>query len=99
MLPQIFVRAADIRPIDIQDMLPADVRFKVLFFVGNLTETRASELKLLAEESNKPSSVFRKYSLDGNISTVFDIITITAGTKDDTNYLSVPAFFRSHWTK
>ncbi|KAI9566928.1 FAD binding domain-containing protein [Boletus coccyginus] len=99
MLPQIFVRAADIRPIDIQDMLPADVRFKVLFFVGGLTETRVAELRLLAEELSKPSSVLHKYSADGNISTVFDIITIAAGTKDDTNHLVVPAFFRPHWTK
>jgi len=30
ILPQIFVRAADMCPVDIQDMLPADVRFKVL---------------------------------------------------------------------
>jgi len=99
MLPQIFVRAADIRPVDIQDMLPADARFKVLFFVGNLTETRAAELRLLAEELSKPLSAFRKYSADGNISTVFDVITIAAGTKDDTNHLVVPAFFRPHWTK
>ncbi|KAI9464680.1 FAD binding domain-containing protein [Boletus coccyginus] len=99
MLPQIFIRAADIRPVDIQDMLPADVRFKVLCFVGNLTETRVAELMLLAEELSKPSSVFHKYSADGNISTIFDIITIIAGTKDDTNYLVVPSFFRAHWTK
>ncbi|KAI9464679.1 FAD binding domain-containing protein [Boletus coccyginus] len=99
MLPQIFVRAADICPVDIQDMLPADVRFKVLFFVGNLTETRIVELKRLAGELSKPSSTFHKYSPDGNISTVFDIITITAGMKNDINYLIVPSFFRPHWTK
>jgi phenol 2-monooxygenase len=99
MHPQIFVRAADIRPVEIQDLLPADVRFKVLFFVGNLTETRIAELNLLAEELSKPSSVFHKYSADGNISTVFDIITITAGKKDDINYLLVPVFFRPHWSK
>ena len=99
MLPQIFVRAADIRPVEIQDMLPADIRFKVFFFVGNLTEMRVAELKLLAEELSKPSSVFHKYSADGNVSTVFDIITITAGTKVDINHFLVPAFFRPHWTK
>ncbi|KAF8555666.1 hypothetical protein OG21DRAFT_1438471 [Imleria badia] len=99
--PQIFVRAADIRPMEIHDLLPSDVRFKVLFFVGNLTETRVAELKLLAEELSKPSSFLHKYSPDGNIATVFDIITITAGKKDDItyNYLLVPAFFRPHWSK
>lgn len=99
MLPQIFIRAADVRPIDIQDLLPSDVRFKMLFFVGNLTEARITELNLLAEELSKPSSVLRKYSTDGNISSVFEIITITAGNKEDINYLLVPAFFRPHWTK
>ncbi|KAI9464683.1 FAD binding domain-containing protein [Boletus coccyginus] len=99
MLPQIFVRAADIRPVDIQDMLPADVRFKVLFFVGNLTETRVAELNSFAEELRKPSSFLQKYSVNGNISIVFDIITITAGKKEDINYFLVPAFFRPHWSK
>ena len=101
MPPQIFLRAADIRPIEIQDLLPSNVRFKVLIFVGNLTETRVAELKLLAEELSKPSSFLHKYSPDGNFSTVFDIITITAGKKGDIayNYLLVPAFFRPHWSK
>ena len=96
---QTFVRAADIRPVDIQDLLPADVRFKVLFFVGNLTETRIVELKLLADELSEPSSFLQKYSADGNPSTVFDMITIAAGKKEDINYLLVPAFFRPHWSK
>lgn len=99
MHPQVFVRAADMRPIEIQDLLPADVRFKVLFFVGNLTETRITELNSFAEELSKPSCFLRKYSVDGNISTVFDIITITAGKKDDINYLLVPALLRPHWSK
>lgn len=99
MLPQVFVRAADTRPVEIHDLLPADARFKVLFFVGNLTESRVTELNSLAEELNKLPSFLRKYSADGNISTVFDITTITAGKKDDINYLLVPAFFRPHWSK
>ncbi|KAF8435468.1 FAD binding domain-containing protein [Boletus edulis BED1] len=99
MLPQTFVRAADIRPVEIQDLLPSDVRFKVLVFVGYLTGARVSELKLFAEELNKSSSFLRKYSPDGNISVVFDITTITAGKKEDIDYLLVPAFFRPHWTK
>ena len=96
MLPYIFVRAADICPVNIHDLLPADVRFKVVFFVGHLTETRVAELKLLAEEL---SSFLRKYSVDGNVSTVFDIITVTAGKKEDMNYLLLPIFFRPHWKK
>lgn len=101
MLPQIFVHAANLRPIEIHDLLPSNARFKVLFFVGNLTEARVTDLKVLEEELSKPSSFLRKYGPDGNVSTVFDIITITAGKKDDINYnyLLVPAFFRPHWSK
>ncbi|KAF8448875.1 FAD binding domain-containing protein [Boletus edulis BED1] len=99
MLPQIFVRAADIRPMELHDLLPSDVRFKVLLFPGYLTEARVGELGLLAEELSKPSSFLKKHSHDGNVSTVFDIITIAAGSKEDINYLHVPQFFRSHWTK
>ena len=101
MPPQIFLRAADTCPVEIQDLLPSDVRFKVLLFAENLTETRVAELKMLAEELSRPSSFLHKYSPDGNFSTVFDIITITTGKKDDVNYnyLLVPAFFRPHWSK
>ena len=99
MLPQIFVRAADMRPIEIQDLLPSDARFKVFFFVGNLTEARVAELNSLAEELSKPSSFLQKYSYDGKVSTVFEIVTITTGKKEDINYLLVPAFFRAHWSK
>ena len=99
MPPQIFVRAADMRPIEIQDLIPADVRFKLLFFVGRVTETRNAELNSLAEKLSKPSSFLHKYSPDGNIATVFDIISITADKKESPNYLFVPAFFRPHWSK
>ncbi|KAG9313143.1 putative monooxygenase [Chiua virens] len=99
MLPQVFVRAADTRPIDIHDMLPADIRFKILFFVGHLTEAKVFELNSLAEKLSKPSSFLHKYNADGNISTVFDIITITSGTKESINYLTVPAIFCPHWSK
>ena len=33
MLPHVFIRAADARPFNIQDMLPADTRFKLLVFI------------------------------------------------------------------
>jgi len=99
MPPQIFVRAADIHPMHIQDLLPADVRFKILFFVGNLTPNRITELHSLTEELSKPSSFLRKYSTDGQVSTEFDIVTIIAGKKGDVNFFTVPTLLRSHWTK
>ncbi|KAF9233477.1 FAD binding domain-containing protein [Melanogaster broomeanus] len=99
MLPQVFVRAADMRPIEIQDMLPADTRFKVLLFVGHLADRRITELNLLAEELSKCSTFLHKYGADGTISSVFDIITITSGMKEDIEYLNVPKLFRPHWSR
>lgn len=99
MLPYIFIRAADVRPLQIHNLLPADGRFKVLFFVGNLTLTRILELQSLAEELSKPLSFLQKYGADSKVSSIFDIITIIAAEKHDTNYLHIPAFFRPHWTK
>ncbi|KIM53915.1 hypothetical protein SCLCIDRAFT_137843 [Scleroderma citrinum Foug A] len=99
MPPQIFVRAADARPVDIQDFLPADIRWKILVFFGILDESRLPSAKLLAKELNKPTSFLRKYPVDGHIPRMFDIVAIVAGNKSNFNYLNVPDFFRSHWSK
>lgn len=101
MLPQIFVRAADARPVDIQDMLPADTRFKLLLFVGLLTPEKLTSVRRLAEEMQLPTSFLQKYGYptEGKAQSMFDIIPITAGQKDDVNFLDLPLVFRSHWSK
>ncbi|KIJ11904.1 hypothetical protein PAXINDRAFT_171529 [Paxillus involutus ATCC 200175] len=99
MLPQIFVRAADALPVQIQDMLPADVRFKVLVFMGILTDTQIANVNSLAAQLRKPSSFLQKYAAHGDVSSVFDIITIVAGRKEEASFLDVPLLFRPHWSK
>ncbi|KIJ09344.1 hypothetical protein PAXINDRAFT_172512 [Paxillus involutus ATCC 200175] len=99
MLPQIFVRAADALPVQIQDMLPADVRFKVLVFTGILTDTQIANVNSLAAQLRKPSSFLQKYAAHGDVSSVFDIITIVAGRKEEASFLDVPLLFRPHWSK
>ncbi|KIM53930.1 hypothetical protein SCLCIDRAFT_1222455 [Scleroderma citrinum Foug A] len=99
MLPQIFVRAADARPVDIQDLLPADMRWKILVFLGTLDDSRLPRVELLAKELNEPTSFLRKYPVEGHIPQMFDIIAIVAGNKSNFNYLSVPDLFRPHWSK
>ena len=96
MLPQIFVRAADARPVDIQDLLPADIRWKILIFIGALDESRLPRVQLLAKELK---SFLRKYPVYGYIPQMFDIIAIVAGNKNKFNYLDVPDLFRPHWSK
>ena len=99
MLPQMFVRAADACPAEIQDLLPADIRWKVLVFLGILDESRLPKVEALAKELDGPTSFLRKYPIDGQIPLIFDIISIVSGDKTDFNYLNVPDIFRPHWSK
>ncbi|KAI6044134.1 FAD binding domain-containing protein [Pisolithus marmoratus] len=101
MPPQVFVRAADARPVEIHDLLPADIRFKILIFLGSMEEeSRITEISALADELSSPKGLLRKYSIDGQTSSLmFDLTTIVAGNKRNFNYLSVPPIFRPHWSK
>ncbi|KIN94739.1 hypothetical protein M404DRAFT_167448 [Pisolithus tinctorius Marx 270] len=101
MLPQVFVRAADARPVEIHDLLPADARFKIIVFLGSMEEeSRLAEINALANELGSPTGFLRRYSMDGQTSSpMFDLITIVAGKKEKFNYLSVPLVFRPHWSK
>ncbi|KAI6041232.1 FAD binding domain-containing protein [Pisolithus marmoratus] len=99
MLPQLFIRAADARPVEIQDLLPADIRFKILVFLGDMKESRLLEINALADELSLPTSFLQRYPTGGQVSLMFDIITIVAGDKKNFNYLSVPAILRPHWSK
>ncbi|KAJ8589553.1 hypothetical protein M405DRAFT_817777 [Rhizopogon salebrosus TDB-379] len=101
MLPQMFVRAADARPIEIQDMLLSDTRFKLLLFVGLLTPEQLAKVGRLAEELQLPTSFLQRYGYpaQGKTQSMFDIIPIAAGNKDDVNFLDLPPIFRTHWSK
>ena len=96
MLPQIFVRAADSRPVEIQDLLPADSRFKLLVFVGNSSDaTRRDRIRRVAEDIR---DVLRPYSPDG-ISAMFEIIPISCTKKADVRYNDLSELFECHWSK
>jgi phenol 2-monooxygenase len=101
MPPQIFIRAADARPYEIQDMLPSDTRFKLLFFVGDLTEERIRELDALSNEMRDPSCFLQKYGYpeEEKAQSMFSIITIMSGDKEDVEFTQVPALLRPHWSK
>jgi phenol 2-monooxygenase (NADPH) len=93
ILPQIFVRAADARPYEIQDLLPADMRFKLLVFTG----LDLAPVNALAE---KLEPVLTALTPQGKqVHDVFDILSIVQGTKEDVEYTRFPTLMRSHWSK
>jgi phenol 2-monooxygenase len=101
MPPQIFVGAADARPYEIQDMLPSNTRFKLLLFVGYLTKERVRELDALSGEMQDPACFLQKYgySAEGTAQSMFSIITIMSGDKEDVEFTRLPTLLRPHWSK
>lgn len=93
--PQILLRAADARPYELQDLLPADGRFKILIFSGDYKSTPLANLRQLADNlSHKDCFLAGK-----NSSKMFDVLTILSGGKEEVDYTDVPENLRSHWSK
>lgn len=101
IIPQILIRVADTRPFELQDLLPADTRFKVLIFAGDITTNATQRVKVdkLAEEMSKPESFLNKYPPGGEWGKVFDMLAIVSGKKEQVEYTMLPELFRSHWSK
>ncbi|KII85917.1 hypothetical protein PLICRDRAFT_115229 [Plicaturopsis crispa FD-325 SS-3] len=97
MLPHVFVRAADARPYEIQDLLPADTRFKVLVFAGDITNSAQRQKVCAAADAMSKSGAF----LDSHSTkrAMFDVMAISAGRKEDVSYTDLPELFRPHWSK
>ncbi|KDQ61459.1 hypothetical protein JAAARDRAFT_30898 [Jaapia argillacea MUCL 33604] len=101
LIPQMLVRLADARPYEIQDIAPADSRFKVIIFAGDIQDkAQYNKVHALAETMTQPGSFLRKYTPKGSDYTaVFDVITIAASKKDELDYTDVPELLRPHWSK
>ncbi|KZT07230.1 uncharacterized protein LAESUDRAFT_120001 [Laetiporus sulphureus 93-53] len=99
MVPHVFVRAADARPYEIQDLLPADTRFKILVFTGDIRDKlQPDRVTKLAADMEQPNAFLKRFS-KGGIDSVFDILCINAGKKGSLNYTDFPALLRPHWSK
>ncbi|KAA1476570.1 hypothetical protein DENSPDRAFT_785394 [Dentipellis sp. KUC8613] len=102
LLPQIALRAADARPVEIQDYCPADGRFKILVFPGDIQNpTNRSRMGCLADELTRGDAFLQALPRAAGVSTVemFDLVTIVYGKKEEVNYNDVPECLRPHWTK
>ena len=94
MLPQVFIRIANAEPVQIHDLLPADTRFKVLIFAGDLSDHNdRAKLRMLGKELNKPENFLRRYGR-GDVGKweVFDVICFTSAKKDKINVFGACAW-------
>jgi len=99
VLPQVFLRAADCRPFEIQDLLPSDARFKLILFIGDTSDS--SQLGTINKFASELDGVLGKLAPSGQISTMFDILVICSDTKTSIRlgYQKLPPLLRSHWSR
>ncbi|KAI0361721.1 hypothetical protein OH77DRAFT_1469669 [Trametes cingulata] len=97
MLPHVFICAADARPVNIHDMLPADTRFRVLVFVGDITDQAiAADVRALGEQLEAPEGFLKRF---GHGRQLFDVLCISASSKQSVDWTDFPKVLSSHWTK
>ncbi|KAJ7068706.1 FAD binding domain-containing protein [Mycena amicta] len=88
MPPQVLVRAADFRVMELQDLLPSDTRFKLLLFTG---DADVAALQVLAEGMKR---IVSRYGV-----AAVDILSIVKSKRPNFNLLELPEVLRSHWSK
>ncbi|KAJ7251355.1 FAD binding domain-containing protein [Mycena rebaudengoi] len=88
MPPHVLIRAADFRPVNLQDLLPSDTRFKLLVFTGDEPAT-SGRLLDLAVAIGEIRRGFGK---------PMDVLTISSN-RTNFNHTEVPAALRPHWSK
>lgn len=99
MRPHSFVRAADGRPSEIQDLLPADTRFKVLLFAGDTTdEAQMRRVRAFADALESEDGWFKRFG-GRDPWNVFDVFTISTGSKHNVSYTDFPKALCHHWSK
>jgi phenol 2-monooxygenase (NADPH) len=77
MPPSVIVRAADYKPMELQDLLKSDTRFKIIVFCGDAGETEQKlRLEALAEKVGGKDGFLRKYTQGEDVGKVFDIFSI-----------------------
>ncbi|CAE6442570.1 unnamed protein product [Rhizoctonia solani] len=101
LIPQVVIRTADARPFEIQDLIPSDIRYKLIVFAGNTKDVmQKARIQKLADELEKPERFYKKYTPAGAaVDTIFEILVVSSMTKTTGDYTDVPATLRTHWSK
>ena len=90
---------ADRRAIDIQDVCPADTRFKVLVFTGDLRDpAQRARVEKFAAELGRKDGFFRAIG-ETKAESIYDVLSILKGKKEEGSHFDVPEILRSHWSK
>ncbi|KAF7377670.1 hypothetical protein MSAN_00189900 [Mycena sanguinolenta] len=88
MPPQLFIRAADGRPVELQDLLPSNTLFKLLVFTGDTVTAALGHLAANLQE------IVDKFA------TNVELISILSPAKQpDFCFMDLPGALRPHWTK
>ncbi|QRW16730.1 FAD-binding domain protein [Rhizoctonia solani] len=101
LIPQTIIRTADARPFEIQDLIPSDIRYKLIVFAGNTKDViQKARIQQFADELDKPERFYKKYTPAGaQVDTVFEIIVVSSMTKTTGDYTDIPPTLRTHWSK
>ena len=99
MLSQVFLRAADCRQFEIQDLPPSDARFKLLLFSGDTSDSK--QLAIINSFASALDGVLSKLAPSGRIFTMFDLLVICSDSKTSIRlgYKRLPLLLRSHWSR
>ncbi|KZV70845.1 hypothetical protein PENSPDRAFT_685128 [Peniophora sp. CONT] len=98
LLPQRVIRAADAQSFEIQDLCPADTRFKVLMFVGETSsDADVRRIESFLDKFEHPDSFFSRS--ETHKKGMLDLLTVCKGTKDKFNWNRMPYVLRRHWTQ
>ncbi|KAJ7815028.1 FAD binding domain-containing protein [Mycena olivaceomarginata] len=88
MPPQVLIRAADGRPVDLQDMLPSNTLFKLFVFTG---DTAAATLNDLASDVE---AIMHKFATRVELSCI-----LSSSKRPDFGFMDLPLVLRPHWSR
>ncbi|KAF9046227.1 FAD binding domain-containing protein [Panaeolus papilionaceus] len=95
--PHIFVRAGDGYPVEIQDLLPSDARFKLVIFAGDTSKGECTQRLAVLSEALK--GLLEGLVGEHKIRNFFDTLTISSATTFSSTSNDIPKFLRPHWSK
>ncbi|KDQ19527.1 hypothetical protein BOTBODRAFT_170609 [Botryobasidium botryosum FD-172 SS1] len=101
ILPGVILQAANARPYELHDLLPSDMRFKILILSADITNPRQkAKLDALATRLHQPAGLLRRFTpLGAPKDAIFDIITIARVDKELVKVSMYPSQLLSHWSK